>query len=902
MSDERWQLILDATHDGIWDWDLTTDTLFFSPRWKTMLGYKDEELPNHFETWKRLLHSQDKERVFSTLQRYLNQEIPTYSLEFRLKTKRGSYKWILSQGKAQWDETGKPIRMAGSHSDISDRKEAEEALALEKSLVRSLIDCIPDPIFYKDHRGIYLSCNQAFKELVGKEEIDIIGATDFDLFPPEIANFIREQDRLMIEQNAPRRNEEWLSYPDGTRCLFDTFKTPLMDAGGILLGLMGISRDISDRLLKEQALQQKAKQDRLLSHISRQLIDQDIKPAINYTLEAIGEFTDSLYAYIIHYSPCQQRWSMKYEWYRSPMGSRLQQSQNLSVDRFSWFSRQLLQGECLRINQIEDLPVEAIAERETFLQSQSPLLLVVPMITKGQTFGYIALERESQKQWTEEEEQFLQLVGELTAIAQTRHEAEISLKQAKEAADSANRAKSEFLTNMSHELRTPLNAILGFTQVLHRDPNLNEEQREQLSIINRSGEHLLDLINDILEMSKIEAGRTTYNADSFDLYHLLDSLEEMLRLKAEAKGLQLIVERTSEIPQYIKTDEGKLRQVLINLLGNAIKFTDEGGVTLRVKLTEAQTNSYTFLFEVEDTGFGIATEEIEQLFEAFTQTETGRNSQQGTGLGLPISQKFVELMGGQIKVQSIIGSGSLFSFTIKAQLADVSHIKKSKSTRKVIGLAPNQPKYRILAVDDRPESRLLLLKLLLSMGFEVQEASNGQEAIAIWDSWEPHLIWMDMRMPVMDGYEAARQIKSTLKGQATVIVALTASAFEEDRHLVLSAGCDDFMRKPFKEEDLWEKMAQHLGIAYIYAENAPDLPAQLPSASDADMIEQLAQLSEEWREQLYQASLECSDDQILTLIAEIPPELSILKEKLQQLAENFLFETILDWLSPILNS
>ncbi len=369
----------------------------------------------------------------------------------------------------------------------------------------------------------------------------------------------------------------------------------------------------------------------------------------------------------------------------------------------------------------------------------------------------------------------------------------------------------------------------------------------------------------------------------------------MLRLKTHTKALQLIFERAPNVPQYIETDEGKLRQVLINLLGNAIKFTEEGGVILRVKKESGQ-KQVRLLFEVEDTGPGIASKEIDKLFEAFGQTETGRKSQQGTGLGLPISQKFVELMGGTIRVSSILGSGSLFAFDIKARVVGAKEVLNTQSLRKVIGLAANQPQYRILVVDDRLESRLLLVKLLSAVGLQVKEAENGQEAIALWENWSPHLIWMDMRMPLMDGYEATRRIKSTLKGQATVIIALTASAFEEDRLVVLSAGCDDFMRKPFREEVLWEKMAQHLGIQYLYEEITQEhsLNTDLLPSVIASVGVQMKLMEPEWRQKIKQAAQECNDDLILELTAQIPDAQVELKNTLSELAHQFLFDKLIE--------
>ncbi len=892
---ERWDLVLQGTNDGIWDWNIQTNALFISPRWQEMLGYQPSELVSHFETWHSLLHPQDRERVLQSLQDYLAQKVPSYAVEFRLKSKGGSYQWILSRGQAKWDNQGRPIRMAGSHTDISERKMIEESLELEKTLLRSIIDCIPDSIFYKNHRGIYLACNQAFQNQLGKDETEIIGATNFDLFDSKMAILSRQQDQEMTQSKKPQRHEEWVIYPDGKRRLLDTLKTPLFGYQNAVIGLIGISRDITDRNQKEIALQKQVERNHLLSRIARQLIDQNLDLAIQDTLQKIGQFTDSDRAYMIHYSSSQEHWSMKYEWCREGIEALIERSQDAPKDTVPWFSQQLLKGHSIRINCLEDIPLNAKVERSIFQKSTSPTLVVAPMIRGGKPFGYLGLEGSSSKIWLQEDIDFLKLVGEFLAIAETRFQAEEALKKAKEDADAANRAKSDFLASMSHELRTPLNAILGFTQVMNRDNNLNVEQRQNINIISRSGEHLLDLINDILEMSKIEAGRISLNKNSFDLYHLLDSLESLLQGKAQTKGLQLIFERTADVSQYIQTDEGKLRQVLLNLLGNALKFTHEGGIILRIKKGH---QFHRLLFEIEDTGEGIAPEEIPQLFEAFSQTKTGRKAQQGTGLGLSISQKFVQLMGGDIQVSSAVGKGSLFLFEITIEIAEESQVNRPKNMLKVIGLAPNQPIYRILVVDDRHESRQLLLKLLLSVGFEVEEARNGKEAIGIWEKWHPHLIWMDIRMPIMDGYEATQRIKATPQGKDTMIIALTASAFSEDCEMVLSAGCDDFMRKPFREEVLWQKMADYLGVQYVYEETntkTDTLLSQRPKlATFQQLKDELEQIPQQWLSNFHRKALECDDDALLTLINDLPPHLSYLSQTLHHWNNNYLFEQMIE--------
>ncbi|MEQ9001198.1 MAG: ATP-binding protein [Coleofasciculus sp. B1-GNL1-01] len=325
------------------------------------------------------------------------------------------------------------------------------------------------------------------------------------------------------------------------------------------------------------------------------------------------------------------------------------------------------------------------------------------------------------------------------------------LRNAKDAAESANRTKSEFLANISHELRTPLNAILGFTQLLYNREKLTLQQRDYLSIINQSSEHLLALINDILCLSKIEAGCMTINDKNFDLYHLLDTLRQMFHLKTKDKGLKLLIQWTDAIPQYIQTDENKLRQILINLLDNAIKFTPQGQVTLTL---EKSPHSPTLLFSIRDTGFGIAPEELDRLFDPFRQTQTGKNTPSGTGLGLAISRRFVQLMGGEMTVQSVVNQGTTFTFSLPIQVVPSCDDSPPVSPKRVIGIIDNQPPPRILIADDSPSNRQLLMQLLTPIGFEIQVAENGQQAVAAWERWQPHLIWMDMRMPVMDGYEA----------------------------------------------------------------------------------------------------------------------------------------------------
>lgn len=551
-----------------------------------------------------------------------------------------------------------------------------------------------------------------------------------------------------------------------------------------------------------------------------------------------------------------------------------------------------------------------------FLQRlQAKAYLIVPIYLGNSLWGLLGSYQNSQfRNWEVSETNLVMHISTQLGIAlqqaelfnQTQKQS-ADLEKAKDAAETANRAKSEFLTNISHELRTPLNAILGFTQVMSRDVS-NPKHREYINIINRSGQHLLKVINDVLEMSKIEAGRHRLNLNSFDFYHLLDTLYEMLSLKAQAKQLTLIFEIATNVPQYITADEGKLRQVLLNLLGNAIKFTQTGRIWLRIRRPQAGDRqqrvprklspALVLHFEVEDSGLGIAQAEITTLFTPFVQTYAGQQSSEGTGLGLAISQKFVQLMGGTISVQSTPGQGSCFQFDIHVELSEKPTSHTSPYHQRVIRLEPGQPIYRILVVEDRWENQQLLVELLQPVGFEVKVAADGAAGIQLWQEWQPQLILMDIRMPVMDGYKATQQIKTLAQADPPIIIAITSSAFEEDRTVILATGCDDFISKPFQEEVVFAKLADHLGVRYVYEnetdETTPGATEIVRESGQQQILLCLREMPQTWIAQLYEAAIQGRDTTILNLIQQIPETYSELIQELSQLAFNFDFGTIID--------
>ncbi|TVU53865.1 MAG: response regulator [Arthrospira sp. PLM2.Bin9] len=794
---------------------------------------------------------------------------------------------------------------------VRERKAAEAALRESEQKFSTAFHAAPNPItISRLDDGIHLEVNESFCLVTGYNSEEIINRT-LDELNLWVYSEQRSEMLDIIAQNRQVRNFE-LEF----RTKNGEIRSGLISADIINLNsqecLLTSSNDITDRRRTEEALRRQFERERLLRQITEELrssldSQQIFQTAANRIGQTFAVDRCTIYTYLS--SPTPQIKAVA-EYLKCEYPPIL--NQQYSLENYPYIDRILSQDVAITTEDINrDNNLQGALEFCQQFEIKS--LLAIRTSYHSEPNGAIYLSQcSNSRTWTDEEIDLLESVAAKMGIALAQANLlerekqqrlklatqNIALEEARRAADAANRAKSTFLANMSHELRTPLNAILGFSQLMADNPIFAEGSQE-LAIINRSGEHLLELINDILDLSKIEAGKITLEIHPFDLHRLLETLEEMFKLKAANQDIILTINRPIYLPRYVLGDEKKLRQVLINLLANAIKFTIAGEVTLYTKTLptpkDAETDSNTVLmqFMVEDTGPGISSEEIDALFDAFVQTEIGRYSQEGTGLGLPISRKFVQLMGGDITVDSTRGVGSKFSFEIPLDLATAQPLTITPLSSRKIAIESDGQNYRILVVDEVPENRLLVARIIEPLGFQVLEAENGREAIATWETHKPQLIWMDMRMPIMDGYEATRQIRSRPCGDQVKIIALTASALSEQEVDIIDAGCDDILRKPFQNPDLLEKMAIHLGLRYRYL-----MEANPPSAASQSLRpltpQALMVMPFDWLKRLHNAAISGDDAEVFQLITQIPESETELVATLTELVNNFRLDTIND--------
>lgn len=937
-SEERFRVIFEQAAVGIFKRDTSGNFLQVNQRFCQIVGYTEPELLKLNLT--DILESEDLSKHLAYHKNITKDEIKTYQVEQQYIRKDRKKRWVKVVVSVVYESEDYSQYLIGIVEDIQDRKIAEQELEYRLVLETAVAD-VSRQFATNDSTDIqeilktigvavganrvFLSCfaeTSAKMNMIGEwgdrdpnnglEKFKNIDANNFPWWMKELQmnhNLLATNIDGLPDEAAAEKNylksigtQSVLAVPIFHGRMLEELDGEIQEIQEIdshtsaldLWGTIGLNSDEPGKnWSNDDAKMLRIVGEMIYTYYSRSQAEAELRDS------------EALYAGIFDHS-AESIFLLQVK----PDGGLIYQTVNPTNERLFKINRSEVIGKLLsevRSPQFTDYFLQQVEKclasqqpinyEETIRLSENHLNLLTTLVPILDSSGKI-----------------VKIQGSSRDITQQK-QVEAALQEAKEAADAANQAKSIFLANMSHELRTPLNAILGFTQLLVRDSNITLNQREQMDIILRSGEHLLSLIDDILDLSKIEAGQIALNVESFNLWRMLDNLYDMLQIRATAKGLDLNILRNADVPKYIKADRNKLRQVLINLLGNGIKFTQSGHVTLQVKtLTKIRNTedslletvidpqiSCRLMFEVADTGPGIDPGELDTLFDAFVQSQSGKKSQEGTGLGLAISQQFVKLMGSEIAVESTLGEGSIFRFDIQAEsveadrfedLQNQDNIATSGSDRVAIGLAPNQPRYRILVVEDIWASRQLLVKLLEQIGFEVREARHGEEAVSVWSDWQPDLIFMDIRMPVMDGYQATQKIRDSVNGDRPAIIALTASAFESEKATILAMGCNDFIPKPFPENLLFEKIAFYLGVSYIYE------PSSLSRAATPEVMprelnpEDLMVMPKDWIAQLHFSALTARSKQIQTLINEIPSEHMLLIEGLTKLVQELDFDTI----------
>lgn len=791
--------------------------------------------------------------------------------------------------------------------DVTERTKAAAALRDSEERFEAFMDALPGTAWVKDAAGTFVYVNRRYLEILGRPREEWVGKRDRDLLPPDVFEKSRASDLEVMSRNAPQRGVESSGALTATRRHWEFAKFPFRNGKGESF-LGGVAFDVTARVETQAEITRHRRRAEIAASLSKVLGHHagSVRDAIDAAARHLGhQMADTCLIRLVARSGETLGAEGAYD--RDPAAQELART-ILSASRQDagegLTGRVMRTLETLRMPTVrpEDLRALTPEKYHALTDRLGPRsLLLVPLTHGGRALGALTLLRRTpDAPFTDEDQRIAEDAAERIAMvlenARLFEEVEAnvalldarvaertaSLEAARAAAETASRAKSVFLTNMSHEIRTPLNAVLGFSQLLLRESALSPRQVEFLGIINHAGDHLLALINDILELARIEAGRIAVEQESFHLPRLLDEIAAMFRMRAEAKGVEFRVEVARDLPRRARTDVRKLRQILVNLLGNAVKFTATGSVTLRVGHARSPTGGDELLVvDVMDTGVGIAAEDVPRLFAAFEQTVTGARAG-GTGLGLAISRQQARVLGGDIEIESTLGAGSRFRLRLPVASSDEGS-DRTLDTRRVIGIRKPHDEVRVLIVDDRDENRVLLRETLRAVGFSTRDAEDGQQAIAVFEAWAPHAIFMDMRMPGMSGFEATRRIKATERGKRTPIIALSASALDMNRAEALATGADDFLAKPLREAELFDTLARLLHVELERAERPVARPT--PPRGSAPPRPLLAGVPAEVRARLRDAAVRASFDEIEEIARVLggeTPEAAALRDRLDR--------------------
>ncbi len=888
QAEMRFRQVTEVINEVFWLWSPSLDEIYYvSPVYEQIFGGSCEELYRNPASWFTYVLREDRQKVKAAIRAAMVAGPDEFTFpDFRIEKAGGSIAWISIQAFPVLDDAGRLIRIAGIAEDVTKRKEAVEAIRLKADQYTTILAASADGYILLGRDGAIMDVNEAYCRLSGYSRDELLALRMAALEARENADEIIQHIGKVVEtgfdhfESSHRRKNGEVWEAEISAAYWQT-------TGQVVL----FTHDITQRKAAEEGLCRINRELKTVNACSRMLMRASDEEAMLEGLCGIvcGE-AGYLMSWVAYAENDEGKTLRPAAWAGYEAGYLLNACPTWAdVPRGCCGS-----GLCVRTGKSVvtwdfDTDPKAAPWREEALKRGYRSSIAVPLKDEeGRVFAAFAAYSAKLDSFSDRETRFLETMCSDVAFAimglrarigrqhaeeelrrykdqleETVQERTAQLLLARDAAETANKAKSVFLANMSHEVRTPLNAILGFSSLMCREPELSRSQREALRIINNSGEHLLSLIDDVLEMAKIEAGRMQLEIEPFDLGGMVRGVADMMRLRAEEKGLTLVLDQSSAFPRYIKGDEARLRQVLVNLAGNAVKFTEQGGVTIRLG---AKNNACVhLLMEVEDTGPGIPPELRERLFLPFVQLVKS-DQQKGTGLGLAITRQFVEMMGGTVGVESTVGKGSVFRVDLPVELSagsDVAAGPDGAQEGEVLGLMPGQPAYRILIAEDQRNNQLLLVKLMAGIGLETKVAEDGVQCVKLFEEWKPHLIWMDRRMPLMDGAEATRRIRQLPGGPDVKIVAVTASVFKEQQPELFSAGVDDLIRKPYRFQEIYGCLARHLGLKFLYRE-----PEAEADASIQVTPAMLAPLPEAVRQRLREALNSLDGDLIAAAIAE----------------------------------
>jgi PAS domain S-box-containing protein len=797
-SENRWKFAIEGSGDGLWDRNMADSTVFFSKRWKEMLGYAEDEIGNGFDEWEKRIHPGDKAGTLDTVQAHLDGKTPVYACENRLRCKDGSWKWILARGMVvNRTKDGKPLRIIGTHTDITARKQWELELLESEKRFRIVADAAPVLIWLSDANKLCYWFNKTWLDFTGRSMEQEQGNGWTEGVHPDDLQTCMDIYMTSFATRQPFYMEYRLKRHDGEyRWLFDS-GTPRMDEQGVFSGYIGSCIDITENKkiqLDLHVSERRAKAALAELQYQKYALDQHAIVATTDTRGTITYVNDKF---------CQISGYTQLE--LLGQNRRLLNSGQHPAEFFTSMFRAIATGKVWR---------GEICNRAKDGSLYWVMTTIVPFLGhSGKPTHYIAIQ------------------SDITESIQ----AQDALRQAKLAADSANRAKSNFLANMSHEIRTPMNAIIGLSH-LALNKQLAPEIQDYLEKIHRSSNSLLDILNDILDFSKIEAGRITINYNAFDLDLMLDTISNLFADHTEEKGLDFEINVAPDAPRNLIGDAIKLQQILINLIGNAIKFTGHGKVALNITPQKIDPLQAQLLFSVTDTGIGMSANDLEKLFQPFSQVDGSITRRfGGTGLGLAISHKLLQLMGGEFAVASSPGVGTTFSFELVLGVSALSGQQKAKkhktgtSAWEPVNVGKAFADIRLLVAEDNALNQQVVHEFLKQSEISVKVANNGKEVLDLLEHDVFDAVLMDVQMPEMDGIEATKRIRGQARFERLPVIALTAGVTTEERERCIASGMNDFITKPIDPEKLIATLANWIKPIGLVA---ADLRQPIPLAAN----------------------------------------------------------------------